>query len=64
MFFYPSDPMAKTAGCHATIAREIAGLIRRKVFKVLKRKDLPKIGNIMRSKMVLSLKEIRTTNEN
>ena len=62
--FYPSDRRAKTRECQTAIAKEITGLIRRKVFKIVKRKNLPRNANIMGSRIVLSIKDMGTPNEN
>lgn len=61
--FYSSDPLAKTSGRQKAIAREIASLVRRKVFQIVKLKDRPPNANIRGSKIVLSLNDIDTPNE-
>ena len=45
--FYTSDKKAKTVECQTAVAKEISGLIRRKVFEIVKKKEIRPNSNIM-----------------
>lgn len=50
------DPRANTKAMNDAIKKEVDGLMKRKAFKIVKRKDIPKGANVIPLKLVLALK--------
>ena len=61
--FFPSEKRAQTEQCKAAIKREIDGLMERGVFKRVKKKDVPPSSSVLRTRMVLTVKDVGTENE-
>lgn len=61
--FYPSDPRAQTPECRAAIKMEVDGILSRGVFRKVKKTDIPRDANVITTRMVLSVKDIGTSDE-
>lgn len=59
----PSDPRAKQADFIQAKRKEAEGLMKRKIWKVVKRRDVPLDANVIGARFVLSIKNYQTPNE-